>query len=67
MREKKIKTLFEFIKANKSFSCALNQGLYPEINIYIALELIFIYFNSNMSSLKEYDLNTYEFISYLLY
>ena len=41
MREKKIKTLFELIKANKSFSCALNKGLYPEIDIYIALELIF--------------------------
>lgn len=62
MKEEKIKTLFELFKANKSFSCALNKGVYPEHSNYIMYELIFIYFNTNISLLREYDISTYDFI-----
>ncbi len=62
MKEEKIKTLFELFKANKSFSCALNKGVYPEHSNYIMYELIFIYFNTNISLLREYDVSIYDFI-----
>ncbi len=62
MEEEKIKTLCELIKANKSFSYALNHNLTPDNNDYITFELIFIYLNANKNILKEYDLSLYEIV-----
>ena len=66
MKEKKMKTLLELIKANKSFSCALKDELYPEDNSYITFEMVLIFLKANMNVLKSYDIDIYKFIKELL-